>query len=222
MKRTILLFFLIAGVTISNAQSLRVFIGPAFSTMDWKSSPSVVGVDEFFEKSYTGFQAGAGIDFLKTKYFYLSSNIAYKRLGGNGQVMAVDPYGNDIGKVSTRTSLNMMSFNTSANLGIRIKERFFPYLGLGPRVEYLVSYKEKAAFLKQFEDFDELNRLMFGMLALAGIKYELDKFALGLEFHYNHNFNKLVDQTSTAPAIVNNQIGYQYWSVFLWIGYKLK
>lgn len=118
------------------------------------------------------------------------------------------------------TSLDFISLNTVPKLKFDFAQRFSTFIGLGLRLDYLVSYDEKIELLKLFEDVNELNRLLLGIIGVAGINVDLNNFQIGVEFHYNYDLNRIVDYKSQWD--IENRIRIDYYTVAFSYGYKIK
>ncbi len=218
MSRKLLITFLIClSFQFTSAQSVKLTLGPTFSKMEWKNSMSN---NTLFDENYTGFTSMLGVDYLKSKFFFLSSNLGYSNYGGKGTIHVTTQTGEPwITEMEQKTSLHMLSINTLAHIKFSFGS-LTPFLGLGPRLDYLVSYEEEVSLLKQFEDDGGLNRVLFGINSTAGLQYQVRSFEFGLLFQYNYNFNNMVDYTSQWD--VTNEIELGVFIVALSVGYQLK
>jgi len=60
--------------------------------------------------------------------------------------------------------------------------------------------------------------MIFGLIGVVGIKYNLNHYCLGIEYKYDYSFNELVNFESEWG--VTNNITYNYSSLILTLGYK--
>jgi len=218
VKDQLLLFLcLIIGATL-NAQIINVKAGPTFSAMAWENS--LASTDDYFSKGYTGFYATVGFDYLQKKGFSLSSNIGYNSNGGKGTVNYSDEQGNIIGDTSQVTKLQFFTLNTLVNYHFRAEKTISPFIGLGIGMNYLVSYDENMKLLEQFDEADELNIILWGLIGTTGLKMNLDHFVVGMEFMYNYNLNRLVDYEGMLGF--SNQVAVNYGALLFSVGYRLK
>jgi hypothetical protein len=218
LKDQLLLFLcLIIGASL-NAQIINVKAGPTFSAMAWENS--LASTDDYFSKGFTGFYATVGYDYLQRKGFSLSSNIGYYSNGGKGKVNYSDEQGNIIGDTSQVTKLQFFTLNTLANYHFRAEKTLSPFIGLGIGMNYLVSYDENVRLLEQFDEADELNNALWGLIGTAGIHVNFNNIRVGAEFMYNYNLNKLVD-SEVMPGF-SNQVVVNYGVLLLSVGYCLK
>jgi len=216
MKKNITFLFFVLQIGTLIGQNLKIQIGPTFSKLNWENSM----VDEtVYNNNITGVSVLIGIDYLNFKYFNLSSNIGFIQKGGKDSVFVVAPLGGVENKGLLKIKLNYLTVNTTANLKFPIKDFVIPYLFVGPRIDYLISYKEDAVVLQQFDDMGILNKLIYGVLTGVGIDFKIKKFFVGAVFDYYFNFNKIVDNTSDTN--VSNEIIDRTFTIDLKVGYKM-
>jgi len=219
MKKLLLSIAIFVCVFNVNSQTLKLKSGPSITEMKWNHS------DDFYSKKQIGFHSSAGIEYLNKNLFSLSSCIGYSRIGGDGSIEITtieEPEG--AGTMDTKTKLDILLLNTTINFKYSIN-KISPYIGLGPKFEYLISYDENITFLKTFENSENLNKMIYGILGIAGVNYELEKIRIGIEFNYNYNLNKLIDYSFYSPFLqqeIKNEISYSYLSFLFIIGYKIK
>ena len=198
-------------------QVINIKAGPAFSGMKWENS--LASTDDYFNEIYVGFYTAIGLDYLQKKGFSLSSNIGYFTNGGKGTFRFLDELG--VSRDTTQiTKLQFFTLNTLANYHFFAEKTLSPFIGLGIGLNYQVSYDENVKLLEQFDEEDELNIILWGLIGKAGINVNLDHFRVGMEFMYNYNLNKLVDYEG-MPGF-SNQVSVNYFSVLFSVGYRLK
>jgi len=190
-------------------------IGPSFSELSWKNS--MVNKDPF-NKGIVGFDAMAGVNYLNFKYFCLSSNIGFIQKGGSQKVTMTNELGDSIATTEETERLNYLTLNTTFDLKIPIKDDIEPYILVGPRIDYLINYKENIGFLKQFDNAGKLIKISNGFITGAGINFQIKKNQLGAIFDYYINLNKLVDYTSDKD--VCNKISDNTYTLNFQVGYK--
>ena len=216
MKRNLTFLFFSLQILTLSGQNLTLQVGPSFSKLNWENS---ISNEILFNKNVTGINVLIGIDYLNLKYFYLSSNIGFIQKGGKDSVPVVAQNGEIEGKHVLKTKLNYLTLNTTANLKLPIKDFVIPYLFVGPRVDYLISYKESAAFIKQFDDWGKVNKLIYGVITGFGLDFKIKRFFAGAVFNYYFNFNKIVYYTSDNN--ISTKIIDRTFTINLKVGYKL-
>jgi Outer membrane protein beta-barrel domain len=216
MKRN----FLILLVCLLNlslfGQTLHLQIGPSFSKLNWKNS---MVQDIMFNRNVTGFNASIGVEYLNLKYFNLNSTLGFIQKGGKDSISVTGPQGENESKEEFKIKLNYLTINTTVEFKVPIKEFITPYIFIGPRLDYLISYKEKANFIKQFDEINQVNKYIYGFIAGVGINFQIKKIQLGAVFDYYLNINKLVDYTSDKN--VSNKISDNTYTLSFQVGYKL-
>jgi len=221
MKKNIIVFILSLQILSVLGQDLTLQIGPSFSKLNWENS---MIKDEMFDNNLTGMNVLIGIAYLDLKYFNLHSNIGFIQKGGKDSIPVATAIGEVGDKQLFKNRLNFLTLNTTANLKLPIKDLLTPYLFVGPRVDFLVSYKEEAIFLEQFDNADKLNKVIYGFVTGAGFDLYIKQFLIGTVFSYYFNFNKLVDYTSDTEITnipeVTNTVADQTFTTNLKIGYK--
>jgi hypothetical protein len=198
-------------------QTLDVQIGPSFSKSKWENL--WMTEHPLLEDKVVGANASIGLEYWDHTYFNLSSSLGFIQKGGKDSIPLAWGPPEPIPLTFYKLKLNYVTFNTSVIVKIPIRNVITPYLMAGPRIDYLVSYKEDASIVKFYEDIDKLNYVRYGFITGAGIKYNLDKIQVGVVFNYLINMNNLVDfkWTSDGPLrkvsedtyVVNFQIGYK-------------
>ena len=211
----ILFFLLIPGLS-GIGQTLFLKAGPSFSNMHYESS--LVTADPF-TKGFTGVNVIAGINYLKIKYLNLSTGIGYIRKGGIASMTMVDNEGDSIGTTEITEKMNYLTVNTTVNLKVPIKDLLEPYIFAGPRLDYLVSWKETNSFLQFFDDEGALNKISWGLLLGGGINFHFSRFLVGASFDYYLDFNKMVDYTVTTGT--TTKVYDHTFTVNAVLGYKL-
>ncbi len=172
-----------------------------------------------FDKNIIGFDASMGVEYLNLKYFNLSSSLGLIQKGGKDSIMVTGVQGENGSMEEFKIRLNYLTINTVAELKVPIKGFIIPYVLIGPRLDYLISYKESASFIKQFDEIENVNKFIYGFITGAGINFKIKKIQLGIVFDYYFNINKLVDYTSYK--VVSNKISNKTFTLNLLVGFKL-
>ena len=217
MKTKALAIFFVVITTCSYSQTLNLRVGPSISSLDFKNS-MVTGNQ--FDKSMIGVDVLLGYDYLDFKYFNLSTNFGFIQKGGSGSILFVSGSNpDDPGIMDFKEKLYFLTVNTVIEGKLPIKDFIVPFIHAGPRLDYLFSYSEPAELLSQFEDINELNKYIYGVIVGGGIDFKIKKFKLGIGFDYYWNFNELVDYT--AKTGVTNQISDKTFTLNFQVGVNL-
>ena len=217
MKSGILIvcFWLLAAASFNQTLNLR--FGPCFSAMDWRNS-SVNG--NIYDQNNLGINVILGIDYLDFKYFNLSTNLGYIQKGGSGSSVnkgSINPEPYTESEIHTK--LNYITVNTVFEAKIPVKDLVVPFIHVGPRVDYLISFSDNVQLFNQFTEVDELNKTIYGVIGGGGVDFRFSKFKVGLVFDYFWNINKLVDYKANTGAThqidihafsINAQVGYTF------------
>lgn len=214
---TLILFNLL--FMVAESQTVGLKIGPVFSKIDWYNS--LATDNTVFEKGYIGFMTVAEINYFHRKIFDVSSSVGYIKTGGKGTVLTIDyNHPNFTKTIDTETLLNFLTINTLGSLNFKMSEKVIPFVGFGPNISYLLSYKENTGLFSQLERDDKLNRLLYGAVFIGGINFSFNKFQIGVESQYTQLLNKPVNYTSQAN--VTNTIDVKWFPVLVSVKYQIR
>lgn len=214
MKHKLMLFTVLSIAIIAKGQMIKIQAGPAISQLKWQ----LKGIDaEFFPQVLTSWAFLAGVDYMERRYFNLSSNIGMIRKGGRDEIMVTDPNGNHTGEyITSKPHLDYLTVNTC--IDFMLKKKLKPFIGIGPRFDYLLSYS------KEFDKLDTLKDLRhtsFGLLLGTGLKYDVSRLQFGLRADYYLDFTKVADWPAESNRF-GGRISVKTLTVNVSIGYKLK
>ena len=154
------------------------------------------------------YSTSLGIDYLQKKWFYLSSQIGYARIGGqetNDGFIGTNDY-----KISENS--DYIHLNTTFRVTTQRKE-LNVFAGIGPFVNFLVSSNK---FVGSFyKDGYRFRDIYAGGRAEIGIGQDFDRMRINLVGSYMFN---LSPSASTDFITLNNQT----YSAMLSVGYKIK
>jgi hypothetical protein len=218
MKKTGLVLLGLAFAILTNAQVIKIQGGTSFSTLNWKLNINGAAIAPFYNETLIGYSFFAGVDYVDKKYFNLSGNIGFISKGGKSETQLTDQYGETYGTVTEKPTLNYLSVNTTVDLKYRIKEMIIPFIGFGPRVDYLISNSKQFDGLKEPE---ELHKISVGLIAGGGLKYNLSAFQFGLRADYYLDFTKVAEWTIESTRS-SGEITVNTFSINLTVGYNLK
>ncbi len=208
MKTRLAFFLLIVIVSSVDGQTLSLKFGPSFSKLTSKATPGACLVTG--ENTVVGFNAIANVDYLNFRYFNLNSGVGFVQGGGKEEIAT---YGSPYQINNILVKLNFLTINTSVKLKIPIKEIFEPYINVGPRVDYLLSYSHVSDL---FNTNPDVNKILYGVLAGGGMIFKVKKIQFGIAFDYYLNLNKIVDHqehdetVSVSTFTVNAIVGYEF------------
>ena len=186
MKKNFLIISFLILTTISNAQfvdRISFNYGITSSDLQWEFDPdySLPTFNNIANRNLNGFYSGIDIDYLKSRFFVLSTGIGFYQNGAKY----------DWGNRAIKLDLSYLTFDTK----IKIKydfNKFTPYLVIGPKVDYLLR------FSSAFDDYERLgmmNKINYGLRYGVGIQYDFGKIILGLAWKNNVNFNSIAENS---------------------------
>jgi len=218
MKHHFIFLFVFLPIMTLFGQTFNLQIGPSFSKSKWENI--WLAEHTLLKDKVIGTNASLGIEYWDNTYFNLSSSLGFIQKGGKDSIQFEFGPPEPIPFTFYKLKLNYLTVNTCVIVKIPVRDVIIPYLLAGPRVDYLVSYKEDAAIIKDYVDIDKVTYLSFGFITGIGIRYELDKLQLGVVFNYLINLNNLVDYkwTNAGPT---RKISDNTFTLNFQIGYKL-
>lgn len=181
---------LLIGLLLSNlafGQTVKIQTGTTLSKLDWQINHLDFAP---YSEAIIGYSVMAGIDYLESKYFNLSSNLGFIRKGGKGTITFTTETGEPIDERTGRAKLDYFTVNTTFDFKYPVKDKIIPFVSFGPRFDYL------AGFSKEFDGLNELDALKdynIGLILGGGVKYDLSKIQIGLRADYYLNFVKVAD-----------------------------
>jgi hypothetical protein len=215
MIKTFIICLLITGSL--QAQDLKLKFGATFGKTIF-SSGSFVDLDGVL----VGEAASLGVDYWNKKRLFLSSEVGIIKTGVTGNTHSPVP-GNGaqpIHKYIAKISVRSLTASTLLNLKLSANEGRVLYIGIGPRVDYLLDYKENNKLLQPAEAGKYLHKTIYGISCLLGSKFTFNKFNWGFELKYNPNFNNFVDNIEYSGFHRGFIINYMTFG--LSFGYALK
>ncbi|NLD50204.1 MAG: PorT family protein [Clostridiaceae bacterium] len=217
MKKAVLLLFGLTIAIFTNGQTIKIQGGTSISKLDWKLKGT--NIDPLYNETLIGYSIFAGLDYLDKQYFNLSTNLGMIRKGGKDEILLTDPYGELTGQTITeKPTLDYISINTMIDLKYRIKEIVTPFIGFGPRFDYLVSSSKHFDIL---EDIDELKSTSIGLILGGGLKYDISNLQFGLRADYYLDLTKIADWTFENTGN-GGEVTVNSFTINLSIGYRLK
>lgn len=206
MKHLSILITCLLCTGIGYSQTVQIQAGTTITSLDWKLGSTI----NLYEEPMIGYAVFAGLQYLDKRYFNLSSNIGMLRKGGKQEVTFQNEPGDPVEKKEERRFFDYISINTTLDVKYPVKERYIPYISIGPRYDYLVYHSP----IGGLRDND------FGIILGGGLKYNLSPILIGLKAEYYHNFIKIAEW----PAQYGNlggSINDQTMTLCLTLGYKL-
>ncbi len=214
MKQFKLLVFGLLLSSLASGQTVKIQTGTTISKLDWEIGNMNLAP---YKETLIGYSVFAGIEYLENKFFNLSSNLGVVRKGGKEKVTYVTETGELIDKKTEKATLDYITVNSTFDIQYPIKDKVLPFMSVGPRFDYLISYSNVFESLKEI---DALKKYNIGLILGGGIKYDLSKVQIGLRADYYLDFYKVADwpaQTGNLGGKVNDKTV----TLNFTIGYKL-
>lgn len=187
-----------------------IFLGTCYSQIikiDNGISINNLKGDKFdlFSKKVVSYSGLLGLEYLQKKWFYLSSEVGYLKLGGeeNGTLNGVP--------IHDKQTWNYAQLNTTFRLrGLSRKTEF--YLGAGPYLNVLLG---SGAFNNALYDGYSTEKTNWGFKTEAGINENFDKFRIGLNCTYLLALSPVVKSQYTS-------VDARSLAFYVSLGYRLK
>ncbi len=220
MKKTLVILIILVLSKGAFAQVIKLQTGAVLSKLFWGNKE--LSEHSFFDEPIVSFSGYAGIEYFQKKHFNLSSNIGFIRKGGEFTFTPApfvpDPAIPD-GEIVNKAIADYLSLNTTIDFKFSIKDKLIPYLSIGPRIDYLVSFNNE---FDGIEKMDELNKISFGLISGIGIKYCcLHQLQIGLKSDYFINFTKIAEWSADEPYNLGGEITDKTFLFSFTIGYAL-
>jgi hypothetical protein len=197
VHKTMMLFAIIFYSGLTFSQTLKVYTGPSFSRVEWRVGDFASNLLPHTQFGYSFF---LGVDYLEKKRFFLSSNVGMVRKGGRHRVMLTDFNGQPTGEFGViSASLDYGSLQTLASMKVPITPEISPFLGLGPRVDYLLVHSEH---FDAINGVGGVNKMAYGLIAGGGAQYQKGKLQLGVRLDYYLEFNTIANW-----PVTDNNVG---------------
>lgn len=214
MKKSGLFLLGMFFANIIIGQTIHIHVGPSISKLKWDRIGS--NFDPLYNQTLLSYSVFGGIDYFDKKYMDLSSNIGMISKGGKDKFEYRDQNGEVINQeLEERATLNYLSLNTMINFKYANKKAVTPFIGIGPRIDYLVKSSKEFDAL---EEIDELKRTSVGLIFGGGLNYAISKIQFGIRADYYLDFNKianrnmgsenLAEEVSVNTTAISFKIGY--------------
>jgi hypothetical protein len=181
--KPIVTYALLVLATTSFGQKIKFQGGTSFSKIYYGNGYGGV----YSTGTSVGYSFFVGADYLDKPYFNLSSNIGLIRKGSEGKIYVT--HFTIGGNILRDPIFEYISANTLIELKCPTTKKFFPFISIGPRADYLIS--DVSPMMTSINLVGPLQKISYGLLLGGGLKYELAKFQFGLRSEYYLNFNSI-------------------------------
>ncbi len=187
MKRIIVVFvIMLCGVTLLEAQvvkSIALKPGIVWANQDWEW----VNVNDQTEFNYnTGLHLGVNAEFLQQKFLSILAEGGYIEKGMWQEIELTTPdMPEGTGELKTlKTSFRYAYLSPMLKARIEFGN-FVPYLFVGPRVDFYLTYKSDL----NFDELEkEMNKIIFGMIYGLGLEYMIGPVGIALIYSQQIDF----------------------------------
>ncbi len=198
MKQILILLFTLTTILQAKGQVIKCIgikggVSVANQTWHFKS------IDETLNKENgQGFYGAVSLEFLKSKYFSLTTDFGYCAKGNTEKVLntTIDMPEGDGTYETFDTKFNYLTFSPMLRMRYETTH-FIPYALLGLRMDYQLSYESD--FNYQLIE-DEFNKTIWGANFGAGLEYKFKQCGIFIEGQYQYDFSNVLD----IPASANN------------------
>ena len=203
-------------IAVSYGQTFKIQYGRDWSKLKWYIEDEFTGYEETLNGNIFYF----GLDYLNKKYFNLNSNVGY--LQKRGEKSYEEYYNeNNTHTINGKTSFEQWSINTKLIFKYPIKEKWIPFLSIGPNIDFLASHSNEDDRISTVES------KMFGLLFGGGIDYCISKFQVGINVDFCKYFSSFAHLESRPdPGMTGftmpEEIKSQTIMAGITIGYRLK
>ncbi len=218
MKKSILLTIIIAlvfnmGIRSQIIKDIGIKSGLSLSQQTW----SAKSIDFERKKDYRmGLNFALNLEWFDNKYFTLITDIGYIQKGCKEEIMITSESSPETGPLKTYdTRFDYIYFSPQIKVRKEFK-RIIPYIFVGPRIDYQLSYKSDFNLSVIENDFEEI---IFGLNYGLGIEYTIKKFGIDVQFTNFYDFTDIMNSYSTPDSgglIIRNNaytvnIGIKYY-----------
>ncbi len=196
---TVFIFTLIFGHS-QNTNSIGIKSGLTFATQDWKYNYNIKQDIRY----KTGLFEALTFDFFNGKHFSLITDLSYTQKGFKEIVLLVNPNNPEVilGYSTINTRFDFITLSPMLKFRMDYKS-FSPYIIVGPRVDYYISYNSVIDFSAIVNKF---NNPVFGLTTGIGVEYKKNKIGIIIEGQYLSDFTylyQMINLNSILTSIEN-------------------
>lgn len=187
MKKIIVVFvMMLTGIALLEAQvvkSIALKPGIVWANQKWEW----INIQDIAEYKYkTGLHMGVNLEFLQHKFLSIIAEGGYIEKGMVQEIELTTPeMPEGSGEIKTfKTSFRYAYLSPMLKARIEFRN-FVPYVFVGPRVDFYLSYKSDLNF-DELEE--EMNKTIFGMIYGLGLEYMLGPVGIALIYSQQLDF----------------------------------
>lgn len=203
-KKIVCCLLYLLAATLAQAQTtLRIGAGLTEGYMSHIYTQLSGFNEERFGDVLRGFGVDLGIQYLDRGLYSLYSDISFVQSGGKDTPTEKDNA--RITFVPNQFRVNYLSFGSMV-LVSPIRKKLRLQVGLGPRIDFLVSIKDELNWPKK-DPYDGLANVNYGVSGMLGLYRTLGKTEVGMGVTYFRRFRRLLDIPFYIPDNTNLLFG---------------
>ena len=196
MKKIFLTIYLILNFMFGHSQiikSIGIKSGMTYTTQDWVYQSINVQRDIKYK---TGFYEAMTLELFNNKYLSLVTDLSYAQKGykETATFRNINNPAVIIGYLNYDTRFDFLSLSPMLKARTNIRS-FSPYVMIGPRIDYCISYKS-------INDFSSIvsgsNKPVYGLSSVVGVEFKKNKIGILAEGHYLLDFSHFYDTKPTG------------------------
>ena len=203
MKNILILIFAVSPLIVPAqfVKNVGLKLGGAYASQSWLYKSIKL---EYRDNYRWGGFAAFGAEFLDKEYIRVNIDIGLIQKGLKEKAIVVNSVGKVIGNQELITRFNYMFIATTGKLQYQ-KGSWMPYVFMGPRLDFQLSFKTNYAIAAFSGNFA---KVIFGLNYGMGVQYMIDQIGMGLEISRHQDLTKVYDapqsSTNTGLRIKNN------------------
>jgi hypothetical protein len=180
----VLLFCFMSCTFLLSGQMVSIEGGPVFTKTTYGEKSFVIYTATIPDKIHTGYFLRGNIQYLRSRFLELNTSLGITANGTKGTRNTQPGWGaGPIIEEVYKATISFASVNTTIRLKIPIKETHYIYLGIGPRLDYCLGYRENYALYSSYT----INKLQYGLTGESGYSFNLGKMRAAVSVGFNYN-----------------------------------
>lgn len=194
MRNKSIVFLLLLLLTTPRVFSQVLFV---------ENGVSLSSLQHLYDKNSCMYQMNVGIDYVNSKWYFLSSSVGFLQRGGKYAYTYLENIGNEEQLLYKKEYAKYLTINTLFNLKYEM-HRMQYYLGVGPQLGINVGDNV-------ISDYDSLKTIQYGLKAICGVNYTVQNILLGVNFSYLPTFGSMFESKDghDKTFAFNFRIGYR-------------
>ncbi len=156
---------------------------------------------KYFEGGYLGWNASVGVNYLKKKRIFLSSDAGIVQTGSTG-TENYQPYGGGMTERELKSDFTFITLNTLINLHLLSREKISINVGIGPQFGFLADHHFPEMYndvLFQIYHLEEnLSKVVIDLKGQFELNFHQGHFQYGISCGYDYNALPLLHYTGNT------------------------